>query len=149
MKAAGFERWLLIQSAAKQINGHCILLRENTRHDYVERQRQEFDSFYHRFEQKCAALHLIIVQLKWRFKNFCVLSYPGLVDCSINSDSSGGDRQTVPEATKLLKLVHTVPATTSFARIHRFYIHKKYLASLRLVISDCSHRRTRCVVSPG
>ena len=40
----------------------------------------------------------IIVQLKWRFKNFCVLSFPGLVDCSINSDSSGGDKVTEASA---------------------------------------------------
>ena len=73
--------------------------------DYVERQRQEFDSFYHRFEQKCATLHLtdtgdihqikdkrkqtfynilddFIVQLKSRFENFSKLSFLGLVDCS-------------------------------------------------------------------
>ena len=73
--------------------------------DYVERQRQEFDSFYHRFEQKCATLHLtdtsymrqikdkrkqtfynilddIIVQLKSRFENFSELSFLSLVDCS-------------------------------------------------------------------
>ena len=72
---------------------------------YVERQRQEFDSFYHRFEQKCETLHLtdtsdmrhikdkrkqtfynilddIIVQLKSRFENFSELSFLGLVDCS-------------------------------------------------------------------
>ena len=76
--------------------------------DDVERQRQEFDSFYHRFEQKCATLHLtdtgnvqnftsikdkrkltfynildeVIVQLKSRFDNFSELSFLGLVDCS-------------------------------------------------------------------
>ena len=73
--------------------------------DYVERKRQEFDSFYHRFEQKCATLYLIdtgdmrqikdkrkqtcynilddiIVQLKLRFENFSELSFLGLVDCS-------------------------------------------------------------------
>ena len=74
----------------------CAQIRDTI--DYVERQRQEFDSFYHRFEQKCATLHLtddgdikktfynilddIIVQLKSRFKNFSQLSFLGLVDCS-------------------------------------------------------------------
>ena len=69
----------------------CAQIRDTI--DYVERQRQEFDSFYHQFEQKCATLHLIdtghirqikdkrkqtfynisddiIVRLKSRFENF-------------------------------------------------------------------------------
>ena len=71
--------------------------------DYVERQRQEFNSFYHRFEQKCATLHLTdtgdmrqvkdkkktfynilydIVQLKSRFENFSALLFLGLINCS-------------------------------------------------------------------
>ena len=81
----------------------CTQIRDTI--DYVERQRQEFYSFYHRFEQKCATLHLtdtgdmrqmkdkrkqtfydilddIIVQLKLRFEDFSELSYLGLVDCS-------------------------------------------------------------------
>ena len=165
----------------------CAQIRDTI--DYVERQRQEFDSFYHRFEQKCETLHLtdtsdicqikdkrkqtfynilddISVQLKSRFENFSELSFLGLVDCSKFSEmaqefdgtklqslsekyakffdcvklkadliglySSQTVRnecktlaqllsflyqndliQTVPEATKLLKLVLTVPATTS------------------------------------
>ena len=165
----------------------CAQIRDTI--DYVERQRQEFDSFYHRFEQKYATLHLtdtgdmrqvkdkrkqtfynilenIIVQLKSRFENFSELSFLGLVDCSKFSEmaqefddtklqslsetyakffdcvklkadliglySSQTVRnecktpaqllsflyqkdlmQTVPEATKLLKLVLTVPASTS------------------------------------
>ena len=165
----------------------CAQIRDTI--DYVERQREEFDSFYHRLEQKCATLHLtgtgdmrqikdkrkqifynilddIIVQLKSRFKNFSELSFLGLVDCSEFSEmaqefddtklqslsekyakffdcvklkadliglySSQTVRnecktpaqllsflfqndliQTVSETTKLLKLVHTAPATTS------------------------------------
>ena len=165
----------------------CAQIRDTI--DYVERQRQEFDRFYHRFEQQCATLHLtdtsdmrqvkdkrkqtfynilddIIVQLKFRFENFSELSFLGLVDCSNFSEmaqefddtklqsmsekyaeffdcvklkadliglySSQTVRnecktpvqllsflyqndliQTVLEATKLLKLVLTVPATTS------------------------------------
>ena len=76
--------------------------------NYVKRQRQEFDSLYHRFEQKCATLHFtdtgdvrnftsikdkrkqtfynilddVIVQLKSRFDNFSELSFLGLVNCS-------------------------------------------------------------------
>ena len=81
----------------------CAQIRDTI--DYVERQRQEFDSFYHRFEQKCATLHLtdtgdmrqikdkrkqtfynilddIIVQLKSRFEDFSELPFLGLVDSS-------------------------------------------------------------------
>ena len=200
MKAARFERWLLktntcfliiayekifnktdalfrvLQNKLMDIAFCCAQIRDTI--DYVERQRQQFDSFYHRFEQKCATLHLtdtnkgqkkqtfynilddIIVQLKWRFENFSELSFLGLVDCSkffemapefddtklqslseknakffdcikLKADlivlySSQTVRnecktpaqlpsllyqndliQTVPEATKLLKLVHT------------------------------------------
>ena len=166
---------------------YCAKIRDTI--DYIERQRQEFDNFYHRFEQKCATLHLtdtgdmrqikdkrkqtfynilddIIVQLKSRFEDFSKLFFLGLVDCSKFSEmaqdfddtkfqslsekyakffdcvklktdliefySSQTVRnecktpaqllsflyqkdliQTVPEATKLLKLVLTVPATTS------------------------------------
>ena len=80
----------------------CAQIRDTI--DYVERQRQEFDGFYYRFEQKCATLHLtdtgdmrqikgnrkqtffnilndVIVQLKSRFENFSELSFLGLVDC--------------------------------------------------------------------
>ena len=80
IKAAGFERWLLKtntcflimayeeilnktdalfrvrQNKLKDIAFCCAQIRETI--DYVEGQRQEFDSFYHRFEQKCATLHL-------------------------------------------------------------------------------------------
>ena len=207
MKAAGFERWLsktntsfliiiayeeifnktaaffrVLQNKLMDIAFFCAQIRDTI--DYVERQRQEFDSFYYRFEQKCATHHHtdtgdmrqiketfynilddIIVQLKSRFENFSYLFFLGLVDCLKFSEmaqefndtklqslsekyakffdciklkaeliglySSQTDRnecktpaqllsflyqndliQTVPEATKLLKLVHTVPATT-------------------------------------
>ena len=168
----------------------CAQIRDTI--EYVKRQRQEFDSFYHRFEQKCATLHLtdtgdvrnftsikdkrkqtfynilddVIVQLKSRFDNINELFFLGLVDCSkfskmaqdfvntklqslfekyakffhcvkLKSDliglySSQTARskcktpsqllsflyqndliQTVPEATKLLKLMLTIPATTT------------------------------------
>ena len=80
MKAAGFERWLLktntcfliiayeeifnktnalfkvLQNKLMDIAFCCAQIRDTI--DYVERQRQEFDSFYHRFEQKRATLHL-------------------------------------------------------------------------------------------
>ena len=127
MKAAGFERWFLktntcflimayeeifnktdalfrvLQNKLMNIVFCCAQIRDTI--DNVERQRQEFDSFYHRFEQKCATLHLtdtgdmrqikdkrkqafynilddIIVQLKSRFENFSEVSFLGLVDCS-------------------------------------------------------------------
>ena len=125
MKAAGFEGWLLktntcfliiayeeifnktdalfrvLQNKLMDIAFCCAQIRDTI--DYVEGQRQ--DSFYHRFEQKYATVHLtetgdmrhikdkrkqtfynilndIIVQLKLRFKNFSELSFLGLVDCS-------------------------------------------------------------------
>ena len=210
MKAAGFgQRWLLktntcflimayeeifnktdaffkvLQNKLMDIAFCCAQIRDTI--DYLERQRQEFDSFYHQFKQKCATLHLtdtsdirqikdkrkqtfynilnnIIVQLKSRFKNFSELSFLGLVDylkfskmalefhdnklqnlsekyakffdcVKLKADLIGlyssqavknkcktsaqllsllyqNDLiQTVPEATKLLKLVLTVPAT--------------------------------------
>ena len=80
MKAAGFERWHLktntcflimayeeifnktdalfrvLQKKLMDIAFCCAQIRDTI--DYVKRQRQEFDSFYHRFEQKCATLHL-------------------------------------------------------------------------------------------
>ena len=172
----------VLQNKLMDIAFCCAQIRDTI--DYVERQREEFDSFYHRLEQKCATLHLtetddmrqikdkrkqifynilddIIVQL-----NFSELSFLGLVDCSEFSEmaqefddtklQSLSEKyakffdsvklkvdliglyslqtirnecktpaqllsflyqndliQTVPEATKLLKLVHTVPATTS------------------------------------
>ena len=72
----------------------------------MERQRQEFDSFFEQFEQKCATLGLtdsvqckqsvrdekkqmfynvldnINVQLKARFDHFGELAFLGLVDCT-------------------------------------------------------------------
>ena len=80
----------------------CAQIRDTI--DYVERQTQEFDSFYHRFEQKCVTLHLsdtddmrqikdnrkqtfynilddIIVQPKSRFENFNELFFLDLIDC--------------------------------------------------------------------
>ena len=168
----------------------CAQIRDTI--DYVKRLRQEFDNFYHRFEQKCATLHLtdtgdvqnftsikskrkltfynvlddVIVQLKSRFDNFSELSFLGVVDCSkfskmaqdfddtklqslsekyakffdcvkLKSDLIGlytsqtvtsecktpsqllgflyqNDLiQIVPKAAKLLKLVLTIPATTT------------------------------------
>ena len=130
MKAAGFERWLLKtntcflimayeeifnktdalfrvrQKKSMDIAFCCAQIRDTM--DYVKRQRQEFDNFYHRFERICATLHLtdtgdvqnftsikekrkltfynildkVIVQLKSRFDNFSELSFLGLVDCS-------------------------------------------------------------------
>ena len=126
IKTAGFERWLLktntcflikackeifnktdalfrvLQNKLMDIAFCCAQIRDTI--DYVERQRQEFDSLYDRFEQKCATLHLtdtgdmrqikdkrkqifcnildaIIIQLKSRFENFTELSFLGLVDC--------------------------------------------------------------------
>ena len=127
MKAAGFERSLLktnhcfwimayeeifnktdalfrvLQNKLMDIAFCCAQIRDTI--DYVERQRQEFDSFYHQFEQICATLHLtdtgdmrqikdkrkqtfcnilddIFVQLKSRFKSFSELSFLSLVDGS-------------------------------------------------------------------
>ena len=88
----------VLQNKLMDIAFCCAQTRDTI--DYVERQRKEFDSFYHRLEQKCATLHLtetddmrqikdkrkqifynilddIIVQL-----NFSELSFLGLVDCS-------------------------------------------------------------------
>ena len=93
----------VLQNKLMDIAFCCAQIRDTI--DYVERQRQEFDSFYHRFEQKCETLHLtdtsdirqikdkrkqtfynilddISVQLKSRFENFSELSLPDLVDCS-------------------------------------------------------------------
>ena len=80
MKAAGFEQWLLkmntcflimayeeifnktnalfrvLQNKLIDIAFCCAQIRATI--DYVERQIQEFDSLYDRFEQKCATLHL-------------------------------------------------------------------------------------------
>ena len=80
MKAAMLERWLLktntcflimdyeeiynktdalfrvLQTKLMDIAFCCAQIRDTI--DYVERQTQEFDSFYHRFEQKCVTLHL-------------------------------------------------------------------------------------------
>ena len=126
-KAAGFERLLLktntcflimaceenfnmtdalfrvLQDKLMEIAFCCTQISDTI--DYAERQRPEFDSFYHQFEQKCPTFDLtdigdmrqikdkrkqtfynilddIIVQLKLRFENFSELSFLGLVDCS-------------------------------------------------------------------
>ncbi|XP_066471486.1 zinc finger MYM-type protein 1-like isoform X2 [Tiliqua scincoides] len=168
--------------------GFCCVKIHNTI-EVVERQRQEFDSFYDRFEQRCLAFGLtddaqsaqpikeerrilfynildnISVQLRARFEQFGELAFVGLVDCTkfyelsqhfddtrlqslskyarhfdfvrLKSDLIGlynsamvrnecksprqllsflaqNDlMQTVPEATKLLQLVLTIPATTA------------------------------------
>ena len=46
----------VLQNKLMDIAFCCAQIRDTI--DYVEQQRQEFDSFCHRFEQKCAALHL-------------------------------------------------------------------------------------------
>ena len=80
MKAAGFERRLLktntcflimayeeifnkteelfrlLQNKLMDIAFCCAQIRDTI--DYAERQREEFDSFYHLFEQKYATFHL-------------------------------------------------------------------------------------------
>ena len=183
-------------------------------YDYVERQKQEFESFYHLLEQKCAALHVtdtgdmrnfssikdirkprfynilddIIVQLKSRFDNFAKLSFLGLVDCSKFSEMAqefDGTKlrslsenyakffdcvklkadliglyssrmvrnncktpaqllsflyqnnlvQTVPEVTKLLKLVLIVPATAAWWKDS--FCTKKDQLSVRLAVEPC------------
>ncbi|XP_053467751.1 uncharacterized protein LOC128599809 isoform X1 [Ictalurus furcatus] len=172
----------------------------------VERQRQEFDSFYERFERKCATLGLtdsvqskqsvrderkrmfhnvlddISVQLKARFDHFGELAFFGLVDCTKfeemlhhfddtkmqslskyaryfdfvrlkadliglyssqtvrNECKSPGQllsflaqkdlMKTVPEATKLLQLVLTIPATAvsverSFSALKRLRTYSR------------------------
>ena len=130
MKSAGFERWLsksntsflimiyeeifnktdalfrVLQNKAMDIGFCCERISDTI--EYVKQQRQEFESFYRRFEQKFTALGFphtgedrnvvsikqkrkltfynilddIIVQLKSRFDNFSELSFLGLVDCS-------------------------------------------------------------------
>ena len=96
-------KFATLQNKLLDIAFCCAQIRDTI--DYVERQRQEFDSFYHRFEQKCGTLDLtdtgdmrqikdkrkqtfynilddIIVHLKSRFENFSELSFLSLVDCS-------------------------------------------------------------------
>ena len=130
MKSTGFERWLsksntlflimiyeeifnktdalfrVLQNKAMDIGFCCERIGDTI--EYVKQQRQEFESFYRRFEQKFTALGFphtgedrnvvsikqkrkltfynilddIIVQLKSRFDNFSELSFLGLVDCS-------------------------------------------------------------------
>ena len=130
MKSAGFERWLsksntsflimiyeeifnktdalfrVLQNKAMDIGFCCERIGDTI--EYVKQQRQEFESFYTRFEQKFTALGFphtgedrnvvsikqkrkltfynilddIIVQLKPRFDNFSELPFLGLVDCS-------------------------------------------------------------------
>ena len=95
----------LLQNKLMDIAFCCAQTRDTI--DYVERKRQEFDRFYHRFEQECATLHFtdngdmrqikdkrkqtfynilddIIVQLKSRFENFSELSFLGLVLIAYN-----------------------------------------------------------------
>ena len=214
IKSVGYERWLsktstcflitiyeeifnqtvalfrTLQTKVMDIGFCCDQIRQTI--DYVKNRREEFDSFYERFEHKCALLELaenfspqntcslknnrkrlfynilddIIVQLQSRFGSFSNLDFVGLVNCSnffqmscefddkklqsllqtyakffdpvkLKADLSGlyssqtvrnecsnpsqllsflhrNDLiQTVPEATKLLKLVLTLPATTA------------------------------------
>ncbi|KAG2459971.1 ZMYM1 protein, partial [Polypterus senegalus] len=209
MMAAGYDRWLSNASTCFLIMAYegifsdtdalfrvlqnkvmdnvycCARIRDTI--GVVERMRQEFDTFYERFEQKCTTLGLtdigskqsvrdkrkqmffnildnISVQMKARFDHFGELAFLGLVNCTKfnalslhfddtklqslskyarffdfvrlkadlvglyssqtirNECKSPGQllsflvqkdlMQTVPEATKLLQLVLTVPATT-------------------------------------
>ncbi|KAK0131089.1 Zinc finger MYM-type protein 1 [Merluccius polli] len=228
--ASGYERWLskastcflimaydrifnetdalfrVLQNKAMDIGFCCGRIRDTI--GVVEGQRQEFDSFYERFEQKCSSLCLtdsvrsqtpvrderkrlfcnildnITAQLKARFDHFGDLAFLGLVDCSkFNEMSQHFDdtklqslskyarffdfvrlkadliglyssqtvrnecksaaqllnflaqkklMQTVPEATKLLQLALTIPATTvsverSFSALKRLktYSHNR------------------------
>ncbi|KAK0139562.1 Zinc finger MYM-type protein 1 [Merluccius polli] len=100
--ASGYER--VLQNKAMDIGFCCARIRDTI--GVVEGQRQEFDSFYERFEQKCSSLCLtdsvrsqtpvrderkrlfcnildnITAQLKARFDHFGDLAFLGLVDCS-------------------------------------------------------------------
>ncbi|XP_063804876.1 zinc finger MYM-type protein 1-like [Pseudophryne corroboree] len=211
MMAAGYDHWLSQASTCfflmayegifKETGSLCRVLQNNIMDigfcctricaimSAVERQRQEFDSFYNQFEQKCIKLGLtdnaqsnqvmrderkiifynildnIGVQLKARFDHFADLGFLGLADCTkfyemsqhfddaklqslskytryfdlvrLKADLIGlyssqmvrneckSSRQllsflvqndlmqTVPEATKLLQLVLTMPATAA------------------------------------
>ena len=86
IKAAGFQRWLLktntcfliiayeeifnkadalfrvLQNKLMNIAFCCAQIRDTI--VFVERQIQEFDSCYHRFEQKCTTLHLTDTDVK-------------------------------------------------------------------------------------
>ncbi|XP_005161614.3 zinc finger MYM-type protein 1 isoform X3 [Danio rerio] len=126
--ASGYERWLskastcflimaydgifnetdalfrVLQNKAMDIGFCCARIRDTI--GAVEDQRQEFKSFYERFEQKCSSLGLtdsvqsqqlvrderkrlfsnildnITAQLRARFDHFSGLSFLGLVDCT-------------------------------------------------------------------
>ena len=242
MMAAGYERWLskastcffimaheeifsetdalfrMLQDKVMDVGFCCAQIRDTI--GFVERQRHEFNSFYERFEQKCATvgttdsvqsqksvrderkrffyniLDNIIVQLKARFDHFGELAFLGLVDCTKFDEMSQHfddaklqslsnyarffdfDRlkadliglyssqtvrdackspgqllsflaqkdlmQTFPEATKLLQLVLTIPATAvsgerSFSALKRLKTYSRnrtdqeQLSSLALI----------------
>ncbi|XP_076012541.1 zinc finger MYM-type protein 1 [Genypterus blacodes] len=128
MMATGYDRWLtqastcffimaykdifsetgallrVLQNKVMDIRFCCAQIQDTI--GVVERQKQEFDSFYERFEQKCATLGLtdsvqsnqsvrderkqmfhdvldnVSVQLKARFDDFGELAFLGLVDCT-------------------------------------------------------------------
>lgn len=177
----------VLQNKVMDIGFCCARIRNTI--GVVQRQRQEFDSFHERFEQKCATCRLtdsvrirqplrderkqmfynildnISVQLEAIFDHFGGLAFLSLVDCTnFNDMSQHSDdtklqsllkyarffefvrlradlirlyssqtvrnecisagqflsflaqkdlMQTVPEATKLLQLVLTIPATTA------------------------------------
>ncbi|XP_060768562.1 zinc finger MYM-type protein 1 [Neoarius graeffei] len=223
--ASGYERWLskastcflimvydgifnetdalfrVLQNKAMDIGFCCAQIRDTI--GAVKGQRQEFDSFYERFEQKCSSLGLtdsqqpvrderkrlfcnildnVAAQLKARFDHFGDLAFLGLVDCAkfngmsqhfddtklqslsnyakffefgrLKADLIGLYRsqtvrneckspvqllsflaqnklmQTVPEATKLLQLALTIPATTvsverSFSALKRLKTYSR------------------------
>lgn len=226
--ASGYERWLskastcflimtydgifnetdalfkVLQDKAMDNGFCCARIRDTIA--VVEGQRQEFESFYERFEQKCSSLGLtdsvggqqpvrderkrlfcnildnITAQLKARFGHFGDLAFLGLVDCTrFNEMSKHFDdaklqslskfaeffdfvrlkadliglyssqtvrneskspvqllsflaqkklTQTVPEATKLLQLALTIPATTvsgerSFSALKRLKTYSR------------------------
>ncbi|XP_063816563.1 solute carrier family 35 member C2 isoform X1 [Pseudophryne corroboree] len=192
----------VLQNKIMDIGFCCAQIRDTM--GAVDRQRQEFDNFYNRFEQKCVTLGLtdnaqsnqvirderkimfynildnVCVQMKARFDHFSELSFLGLVDCTkfydmsqqfddtklqslskyakyfdfvrLKTDLNGlyssemvrnecksptqllsfvtenNLVQTVPEATKLLQLVLTIPTTSierSFSALKRLKTYSR------------------------
>ena len=197
MMATGYDRWLskastcfyimayegifchtdslfrVLQNKAMDIGFCCARIRETIA--IVDRMRQEFDTFWGRFEQRCSALGLtdderdqvshskdgrrrkyfnildnVSTQMRARYDDYGELAFLGLVDCAkfnkydrffdlvrlksdliglysseevrreckspvqlLNFVAKNNLTKTVPEATKLLQLVLTIPATTA------------------------------------